>query len=135
LSRCATEANLFGFQTTRERLRLQVGAVDPGWTSQQILDSLALLEHARASWLAFAQAQTAVRRELKREGQRQPAMDRRMLHLTWLDTYLRGGPARTWLTDDLGACTQCGHLNIHHYDRGCLICQARRPGKRPPPAR
>ena len=122
LHNCLDQFNLFGFLATRERLRARVGATQPGWTAQQVTDSLALLEQARSSWLAFARAEAAHRRTLKRHGRRTPDREAPLTYLAWLETYLRGNPARTWMTTSLGNCPGCGHPQIHHNDYGCRAC-------------
>lgn len=122
LHQCLERFNLFGYHATRDRLRAHVAADRPGWTSQQILDSLALLEEARTSWLAFAEAQARHRRQLKAEGQRHQSSDLMLGHSQWLQTYLTGDQARIWQTHDLYDCTDCGHLHIEHGAYRCYRC-------------
>jgi hypothetical protein len=94
----------------------------PGWAPRHVVDSLALLEQARNSWLDFANAEAARRRTMKRTGRRAPDGTRQRDHLAWLQTYLQNGPAETWLTTGLGNCPACAHLQIHHDAYGCRAC-------------
>ena len=127
LCECLEQFNLLGFQATRERLRARVGAVRQGWTSQQVLDALLLLEQARASRVEYLRDEAERQRARKREGRRHPSTDTRTLHLLWLSAYLRGENARVWQVEDLGACPECAHPEIHHDDRGCRVRHA--PGR------
>lgn len=53
LHECIEQFNLFGFQSTRQRLMARFGVSRGGWTPAQINDAVDLLAAARQSWVQF----------------------------------------------------------------------------------
>lgn len=124
LHECLEQFNLFGFTTTRTRLRDMVGASGRGWTEAQLLEAMNHLAGARKSWIAYLH-QAEERRGIQKPAV--PALDRPPKwgwHNEWLETYLTDETARRWLVADLGECVECGHHLIHHGTWACRACSA-----------
>ena len=116
LCECLERFSPFGFQTTRQRLRFVVGAAESGWTEDQLVGALEILETARASWKRHLERESAWRRELKRR-------DRSVRRQTDGEM-LRCARATSRATGDLacgrlGDCERCGHRLIHHGGYAC----------------
>lgn len=125
LHECLEQFNLFGFEATRGRLRIMVGATRQGWTDNQLLDALDVLEEARQSWARFATADLAQSMAAKRLDRNHRGPSQLELRRVWLEGYLSGTRAVAWGVADLGECTKCEHLLIHHGSRrGCAACWA-----------
>jgi hypothetical protein len=122
LHECLERFSVFGYHSTRNRLRHRVGASDPGWTEQQLLDALGLLESAKQSWSAFHDEQLAQQRTLKRLDHNASRPTLEALVVAWREQYMDSGQDQLWLVSDVGECTQCGHRLIHHGGYACEGC-------------
>ena len=122
LHECLEQFSLFGFQTTRERLRSRLGVSAFGWTDGQILAALDLLEPARRSWSAFLADGQQRQRIARRLDSNVPPLDDRALKIDWLGSYLRGDTAQDWLVAGLGSCPSCSHELIYHGGYACAAC-------------
>jgi hypothetical protein len=103
LHECLEQFNLFGYHATRERLRLIVGASEPGWTVEQVVAAVEVLEHAKESWSRYAVAEVSRQRALKREHRNGHRASTPSVFEIWVDHYVRGEGAGLWLADRLGA--------------------------------
>ncbi len=124
---CLERFSLFGFTTTRAKLREHVGAEGAhGWTEAQLVAALDLLEEARASWVAYAGERLPLLRQAKREDRNAHRPGRWDLFRVWLEEFLDGGHAADWGVEGLGLCDACGHRLVHHGGRACRVCLADR---------
>ncbi|MDX6480479.1 MAG: hypothetical protein QOG85_989 [Gaiellaceae bacterium] len=118
---CLEQFNVFGFHTTRQKLRRVVGA-GSGWTEQQLLDALELLESAKQSWSTFWAESLTQQRALKKLDRNRSRPSPAALFVAWREEYLDSGQAETWLLSDAGDCKKCGHRLIHHGRSFCEAC-------------
>ena len=121
LCECLDRFSPFGFQRTRERLRAMTGATGAGWTQEQVVGSVRLLDEARGSWRAYQRAGEERRRVAKRTRERVPSLndDR----VAWLRAFFTGDTAVRWRVAGLGDCATCGHEMLLHAGR-CAACLA-----------
>lgn len=122
LCHCLERFSPFGFQATRERLRWAVGATDPGWTADEVVRALEMLEAARAARRRHVEPETAQRRALKRRDRTSRRRTDEEIFLEWRERYFTGETARLWGVAGLGDCERCGHRLIHHGGRTCAAC-------------
>jgi hypothetical protein len=101
-----------------------VGASDDGWTDEQVIRALDLLEVAKRSWSAFSRLENQRRRAEKTDHPLPPPPPQGAAFAMWLDQYLQGDVAAEWLVAHLGECSQCGHRLIHHGGYACGACGA-----------
>src|SRR4051812_5090228 len=93
LHECLERFSLFGYNDTRARLRRMVGALDDGWTDEQVIRALDLLEAAKHSWSAFSRLDNQRRRVDKARDPSSPPPRQGAAFAVWLDQYLRGDVA------------------------------------------
>jgi hypothetical protein len=127
LHECLEQFNLFGFRSTRARLRARFGVATNGWTDGQILAALDLLEPAKWSWSSFL-ADRQQRQRIDRQADRStPPLDATAVLVDWLGVYLQGEQANEWLVSGLGDCPSCAHGLIYHGRHACLVCTVQLP--------
>jgi hypothetical protein len=123
LHECLEQFNLFGFNATRERLRVMVGASGGGWTEPQLIQAMDVLAAARGSWVAHL-----VRVEARRCEEKRAVPPSRPIHWQWrnewLEQYLVGDEAARWMVAGLSGCPECSHLLIYHGAWACTACGA-----------
>ena len=121
LCECLDRFSPFGFRTTRQRLRLLVGAAESGWTEREVEDALDILETARASWKRHFDSECARQREIKRRSSNARPRGHSEF-VAWREAYFVGEQAERWLVAGLGDCERCGHPLIHHGGYACAAC-------------
>jgi hypothetical protein len=122
LCECLDHFSPFGFHTTRQRLRLLVGASESGWTEDEVVGALDILETARGSWKRYLDSETKRQRELKRRDAKVRPRGHLDFFVAWREAYFVGEQAENWLVADLGNCERCGHALIHHGGYACSAC-------------
>jgi hypothetical protein len=124
LHECLEQFNLFGYRATRERLRLIVGASEPGWTSDQVLAALDELERAKSSWHEVEVVEMGNQAQLKASGHPQSPNYLALARLAWLEAFVRQDPGDCWQVGNVGACGECDHSLLHHGGHSCSACRA-----------
>lgn len=122
LHQCVESFSPFGFQATRLQLRRVLHVTSAGWTDEQLLHGIALLEQARRSWIA-ARDGADVRTYQPENRVNRPLPEGGVPFTVWLATYLgEEANAERWGVAHIGPCTACGHLLVVHRRWGCLAC-------------